>query len=72
MLLLYFWVAEEAHIVREERAVEDENRMERSKESIIFAESVFQLARGLRKKEEVEAEDKKKKARGEGAFSTQS
>ena len=31
-------VAEEARIVREERALEDENLMERCKESIIFAE----------------------------------
>ena len=64
-------VAAEARLVREERALEEENCMERSKESIIFAESVFQLARDLREKEEVEEEAKKKKARGEGAFSTQ-
>ena len=64
-------VAEEARLVREERALEASNRWERSKESILFSESVFQLARDLKAAEDVKEEAKKKKAKGEGAFSTQ-
>ncbi|KAK1648654.1 hypothetical protein QYE76_066459 [Lolium multiflorum] len=61
-------VAREAERIKEERAqMEDAKTEERHH----FFDSVVQLARDIREKEELAEESKKKKARGEGAFATQ-
>ena len=60
-------VAQEARLIKEERGMEQEGK----KESHAFFDSVVQLARDLREKEEVAEEVRKRKAKGMGAFSTQ-
>ena len=60
-------VATEARLIREERAEVEEAKTE----SHVFFDSVVQLARDLREKEEIAEEVRKRKAKGEGAFSTQ-
>ena len=60
-------VAQEARLIKEERAMEQEGK----KESHAFFDSVVQLARDLREKEELAEEVRKRKAKGLGAFSTQ-
>jgi hypothetical protein len=44
--------------------------MKRSMESRVFFDSVVQLARDLREKEELEEEMRKRKKSGQGAFPT--
>jgi hypothetical protein len=61
-------VAREAERIKEERAQAEAAKTE---ERHHFFDSVVQLARDLREKEELAEESKKKKARGEGAFATQ-
>ena len=60
-------VAHEARLIKEERATEEEGK----KESHVFFDSVVQLARDLREKEELEEDVRKRKAKGKGAFCTQ-
>lgn len=57
----------EAHLIREERAKEEEEKMAYH----TAFDSVVQMDRSIREKEEVDEEVRKKKAKGEGAFSTQ-
>ncbi|KAK1626667.1 hypothetical protein QYE76_000982 [Lolium multiflorum] len=61
-------VAREAERIKEERAQAEDAKTE---ERHHFFDSVVQLARDIREKEELAEESKKKKARGEGAFATQ-
>ena len=61
-------IAAEAEVIREERAKEEAAKKYHEE----AFDAVVQLARDLREKEEVDAEARKKKARGEGAFSMQS
>ncbi|KAK1662188.1 hypothetical protein QYE76_050347 [Lolium multiflorum] len=61
-------VAKEAERIKEERAQAEASKTE---ERHHFFDSVVQLARDIREKEELAEESKKKKARGEGAFATQ-
>ena len=61
-------VANEAERIREEKAQAEASKTE---ESHRFFDSVVQLARDIREKEELDEEVRKKKAKGEGAFSTQ-
>ncbi|KAK1667171.1 hypothetical protein QYE76_055330 [Lolium multiflorum] len=61
-------VAREAERIKEERAQAEAAKTEKRHH---FFDSVVQLARDIREKEELAEESKKKKARGEGAFATQ-
>jgi hypothetical protein len=61
-------VTREAECIKEERAQAEASKTE---ERHHFFDSVVQLARDIREKEELAEESKKKKARGEGAFATQ-
>ena len=61
-------VAKEAERIREERA---EAEALKTEERHHFFDSVVQLARDIREKEELAEEVRKRKAKGEGAFSTQ-
>ncbi|KAK1660629.1 hypothetical protein QYE76_048788 [Lolium multiflorum] len=61
-------VAKEVERIKEERAQAEASKME---ERHHFFDSVVQLARDIREKEELAEQSKKKKAKGEGAFATQ-
>jgi phosphoenolpyruvate-protein kinase (PTS system EI component) len=61
-------VAKEAERIREERDQAEASKME---DNHRFFDSVVQLARDIREKEELAEEVRKKKAKGEGAFSMQ-
>ena len=61
-------VAKEAGRIKEGKAQAEASKTE---ERHHFFDSVVQLAREIREKEELAEESKKKKARGEGAFATQ-
>jgi hypothetical protein len=61
-------VAKEADHIKAERAQAEASKTE---ERHHFFDSVVQLAREIREKEELAEESRKKKAKGEGVFATQ-